>query len=117
MRLTGRNEMTSLPFRYDFLIFVFTAIFFFIKLNRLKIPFISIIEFDDNHRAYLWECYEMVSGSYILISLLLYLDSGHWIIETDSHWFILIFPGLARRILKYLRDCGVFGEHSQALTP
>ena len=97
-------------FRLEFLIFFFSILLFFIKLIRLKIPLSSIIEFDYKYHGYLWECYEIVSGSYILINLIFYLDSGSWIINPDFHWFVLIAPILFRKILVSLKDCGLLGK-------
>ena len=110
--LTGRVEMETLPFRLDISIFIFTTLLFIIKLKRLNIPFLTVMNFDYNiHGEPLWQCYEMVSGSYILINLLMFLYSGFWITEPDSHWLIYILPGLVIRILKYCSDCGLFGVH------
>ena len=106
-------------FWLEFLIFFFSVLLFFIKLNRSNIPLSSIIEFDYKYHGYLWECYEIVSGTYILINLIFYLDSGSWIIKPDIHWFVLIVPILIRKILVYLKDCGFLGKetHVHSQTP
>jgi len=102
-----------MTFRLELFILVFTAFLSYYKLNRLKIPIITIIKLDYNYHALIWECYEIVSGIYISINLILYLNSSIWITEPDIHWIYLIVPALLSRILKYLMSCGIFGDEHQ----
>ena len=77
--------------------------------EKARLPFFGDYVFEEWGDT-VFECYEIVSGTYIVINLLIYLDSSYWITEPNIHWIILIFPGLARKILGFLKTCGIWGE-------
>ena len=76
------------------------------KLHRLNIPKISILTFDGKQRMFLWECYEITSGIYILVVLFSFLTWGIWVDKPNTHWIILIIPVVGRNIYKYFKSIG-----------